>query len=146
MMQQMVNQMLRSNPLFQRAQQMAQGKSEEELKQIANNLCKQRGIDLNEAYAQFEKQFSGMKQYREWEEETKKFYEVVCCVLWEKGLVVDYNLMMCYLEDVQHELKKIYRLCEELNGTGYDLLYIVEIQKQIHDEYKDKMRKLKVQE
>lgn len=60
MMQQMVNQMLRSNPLFQRAQQMAQGKSEEELKQIANNLCKQRGIDLNEAYAQFEKQVSGM--------------------------------------------------------------------------------------
>ena len=87
-----------------------------------------------------------MKQYREWEEETKKLYEAVCCVLWEKGLVVDYNLMMCYLEDVQHELKKIYRLCEELNGTGYDLLYIVEIQKQIHVEYKDKMRKLKVQE
>ena len=57
-------------------------------------------------------------------------------MLWEKGLVVD----------MQHELKKIYRLCEELNGTGYDLLYIVEIQKQIHDEYKDKMRKLKVQE
>lgn len=31
MMQQMVNQMLKSNPLFQRAQQMAHGKSEEEL-------------------------------------------------------------------------------------------------------------------
>lgn len=60
MTQHMVNQMLRSNPLFQRAQQMAQGKSEEELKQIANNLCKQRGIDLNEAYKQFEQQFSGM--------------------------------------------------------------------------------------
>ena len=60
MMQQMINQMLRSNPLFQRAQQMATGKSEEELKQIANNLCKQRGIDINEAYVQFEKQFSGM--------------------------------------------------------------------------------------
>lgn len=60
MTQQMVNQMLRSNPLFQRAMQMAHGKSEEELKQIANNLCKQRGIDLNEAYKQFEQQFSGM--------------------------------------------------------------------------------------
>lgn len=60
MIQKMANQMLRSNPLFQRAMQMAHGKSEEELKQIANNLCKQRGIDLNEAYAQFEKQFSGM--------------------------------------------------------------------------------------
>lgn len=52
--------MLRSNPLFQRAMKMAHGKSEEELKQIANNLCKQRGIDLNEAYKQFEQQFSGM--------------------------------------------------------------------------------------
>ena len=60
MTQQMANQMLRSNPLFQRAMQMAHGKSEEELKQIANNLCKQRGIDLNEAYKQFEQQFSGM--------------------------------------------------------------------------------------
>ena len=60
MIQQMANQMLRSNTLFQRAMQMAHGKSEEELKQIANNLCKQRGIDLNEAYKQFEQQFSGM--------------------------------------------------------------------------------------
>ena len=160
MMQQMVNQMLKSNPLFQRAQQMAQGKSEEELKQIASNLCKQRGINIDEAYAQFEQQFSGMdiddsvltkfvrsamKQYKEWEEETKKFYEAACCVFYEKGWLIDYNLMMCYLEDVQHELKKIYRMCEELNGTGYDVLYIVEIQKKIHEEYKEKMKKLKVQ-
>ena len=88
---------------------------------------------------------SAMKQYKEWEEETKKFYEAVCCVFYEKGWFIDYNLMMCYLEDVQHELKKIYRMCEELNGTGYDVLYIVEIQKQIHDEYKNKMKKLKIQ-
>lgn len=60
MIQQMANQMLKNNPLFQRAMQMAQGKSEEELKQIANNLCKQRGIDIDEAYKQFEQQFSGM--------------------------------------------------------------------------------------
>lgn len=52
---------------------------------------------------------------------------------------------MCYLEDVQCELKKIYRMCEELNGVGYDLLYIVEIQKRIHDENKEKMKKLKIQ-
>lgn len=58
MMQQVINQMLRNNPLFQRAQQMAQGKSEEELKQIASNLCKQRGIDMEQAYKQFEQQFS----------------------------------------------------------------------------------------
>lgn len=60
MIQQMANQMLKNNPLFQRAMQMAQGKSEDELRQIANNLCKQRGIDIDEAYKQFEQQFSGM--------------------------------------------------------------------------------------
>ena len=66
MIQQMANQMLKNNPLFQRAMQMAQGKSEDELRQIANNLCKQSGIDLNEAYAQFEKQFSGMMGKQSW--------------------------------------------------------------------------------
>lgn len=60
MIQQMANQMLKNNPLFQRAMQMAQGKSEDELRQIANNLCKQRGINIDEAYKQFEQQFSGM--------------------------------------------------------------------------------------
>lgn len=60
MIQKMANQMLKNNPLFQRAMQMAHGKSEDELKQIANNLCKQRGINIDEAYKQFEQQFSGM--------------------------------------------------------------------------------------
>lgn len=43
--------------MFQRAQQMAQGKSEEELKTVAENICKERGININEAYEQFTKQF-----------------------------------------------------------------------------------------
>lgn len=60
MIQKMARQMIGNNPLFQRAQQMASGKSEEELKQIANNLCKQRGINIEEAYEQFERQFGGM--------------------------------------------------------------------------------------
>ena len=38
----------------------ADSQFEQELKQIASNLCKQRGIDIEEAYKQFEKQFSGM--------------------------------------------------------------------------------------
>lgn len=45
-----------NNPLYKRAQQMAQGKSEKELEQTALNLCKQRGIDINQAFEQF-KQF-----------------------------------------------------------------------------------------
>ena len=36
-----------NNPLFQRAIQMTQGKSEEEIKQIVLNVAQERGIDKN---------------------------------------------------------------------------------------------------
>lgn len=58
--QNLMNQMFQqyqNNPMFQRAQQMAAGKSPQEIRQIANNLCNQRGIDINDAMAQFKRQF-----------------------------------------------------------------------------------------
>lgn len=36
---------------------MASGKSPEELEQIAKNLCKQRGINFDEAWKTFQQQF-----------------------------------------------------------------------------------------
>lgn len=57
---QMMNQQLQNNPLFQRAQQMARGKSPQELEQVAKNLCQQRGIDLDSAMEQFQ-QMMGSK-------------------------------------------------------------------------------------
>lgn len=57
--QQMMMQLINSNnPLFMRAQQMVAGKSEEEIKQIAMNLCNQRGIDFNSALQQFQSQIN----------------------------------------------------------------------------------------
>lgn len=47
-----------NNPMFKRAQQMAAGKSPEEIQQIAKNLCEQRGIDMNQAFEQFRKNFN----------------------------------------------------------------------------------------
>lgn len=44
----MVQQMLGNNPMFQRAMQMGQGKSEDEIKQIVKNLASQRGMDINQ--------------------------------------------------------------------------------------------------
>lgn len=55
--QNMMSQQLQSNPLFRRAQQMADGKSPEEMQQICKNLCQQRGIDLDQAIDQFKNQF-----------------------------------------------------------------------------------------
>jgi hypothetical protein len=88
---------------------------------------------------------SAMKQYKEWEEETKELYQDICCVFLEQGKIVDYEIMKHYLEDVQCELKKIYRLCEELNDVGYDTIYISEIQDKLHDDYKNKMKHMKIQ-
>ena len=36
---------------------MAQGKSPQELEQIARNLCQQRGIDFAQAWQMFQQQF-----------------------------------------------------------------------------------------
>lgn len=50
-----------NNPLFKRAQEMANGKSEQELEQIAKNLCQQRGINLDKAKNQFAQMFNQRK-------------------------------------------------------------------------------------
>ena len=48
---------LNSNPLFQQAQRMAQGKSEAEIIQIARNICREKGINFDEAYSIFQSQY-----------------------------------------------------------------------------------------
>ena len=44
-----------SSPLFKRAQEMADGKSSDEIQQIAKNICAQRGVNFDEALTEFKK-------------------------------------------------------------------------------------------
>ena len=60
MMNNMMSQ-LQSNPMFQQAQQMAQGKTPEQLRQTCMNLCRSKGLDFDQAWNQFQSQFPGMK-------------------------------------------------------------------------------------
>ena len=53
-----------SNPLFQRAQEMAKGKNSQELQQIAMNICQEKGIDINQAYESFKQQFKGLIPFK----------------------------------------------------------------------------------
>lgn len=48
----MMQQMFGNNPQFQRAVQMAQGKSPEELQQTVRNLCEQKGINFDQTIQQ----------------------------------------------------------------------------------------------
>lgn len=56
--QQAFQSMFGNNPLYQRAMQMAQGKSPEQIQQIAKNLCNNMGIDYDSAYKQFQQMMS----------------------------------------------------------------------------------------
>ena len=55
---------LTSNPLYQRAQEMSQGKTPQELQQIAMNICREKGIDFNQAFEVFKQQFRGQQSFK----------------------------------------------------------------------------------
>ena len=49
-----LEQMKNQNPkLFQKVQEMTRDKNENQLKELANNIAKERGIDLNNFASQF---------------------------------------------------------------------------------------------
>lgn len=53
-LQSRMNQMAQQNPqAFQKMKEMTDGKSEADMKQIAMNLAKQRGVDINKFASQF---------------------------------------------------------------------------------------------
>ena len=49
----MMENMYGNNPLFQRDKEMIKGKDQDAQMQLLNNLCKQRGIDLNQLKGMF---------------------------------------------------------------------------------------------
>lgn len=49
----MMQQMFNGNPMFQRAIQMLQGKSHEAQMEVLNNICKQKGINLQQLKQMF---------------------------------------------------------------------------------------------
>lgn len=51
--QMVLQQMLGNNPTYQQIMQNIQGKSDEEIKQYAMNVCQTRGIDINSLAKQF---------------------------------------------------------------------------------------------
>lgn len=48
--------------MFRRAEQMAQGKNEDELKQTAQNLCEQMGVNMDDALKNFNSQMPNILQ------------------------------------------------------------------------------------
>ena len=52
--------MMKQNPAMQQALPFIQGKSPQELEMIARNLCKERGVDVDQALQQAQAMMRGM--------------------------------------------------------------------------------------
>ena len=87
----------------------------------------------------------GFVEYHNWESETKKVYEQYAHVLRENSHVADAMFVECLVEDVSEELKCVERMIADFISTGYDMVYITEIQPEIHDKYKKKMKGIEVE-
>lgn len=84
----------------------------------------------------------GFNQYHEWETETKAVYSRYAARLRELGYEADAIMVDRLVEDVSHELKCLDRIILDLISAGYDMVYIVESQKCLHDKYKKKIKEV----
>lgn len=84
----------------------------------------------------------GFNQYREWESGTKAVYSHYAARLREIGHEADAIIVGRLVEDVDHELKCLDRIILDLISSGYDMVYIVESQKALHDKYKKKLKEV----
>lgn len=77
--------------------------------------------------------------WQEWEYDTKSTLEQYYKMLIQMGNVSDAEYVACMIKDVSKELKKLERYIEDMKLVDYDPIYLAEIQKKIHDDYKKKM-------
>lgn len=80
----------------------------------------------------------GLEDWYEWEKETKEVYTEACDILQSVGLHTDYEYVKELIEDAEKECKKVMRIMEKLNGTGYDVTTVHGMQDKLHEKYKKK--------
>lgn len=87
----------------------------------------------------------GFIEYHNWESETKSIYEKYSQKLREAGAVADAIFVEELVEDVSAELQTVERMISDLISTGYDMVYITELQSEIHEKYKKKLKGIEVE-
>ena len=104
---------------------------------ISNDLRRYTTKDINDSVLpKFVR--AALNEYQAWEEKTKDLLEEQCEKLNTMGMVADYEYIKEMLMGVENELKKVERMEEKLNGTGYDVNMIHTMQDKYHEKYKQK--------
>lgn len=79
----------------------------------------------------------GLKEYREWEQDTKEHYEKAVKILWEKGYPNDSLFMSEIVKDVSNELKFLESIMLELEASDYDEVHLVDVQHRLIEKFSD---------
>lgn len=79
---------------------------------------------------------TALDKWVEWESDTKSMLERVYCELINLGEVATAMFIEEFIKDVDCELKYAERKRLDLMSIGYDMTYILEEQKRLHDKYK----------
>ena len=85
----------------------------------------------------------GFNAYMEWESQTKEAYEKYAKKLRDLGYEADALFIDDLVKDVDHELKCLERIILDLISSGYDMVYIVESQYDLHKKYKNMEKELR---
>lgn len=106
---------------------------------IPKDWYKYQSTDVTKAIARQAVQRT-MQEYVAWEGYAKKTYQDASKELQDLGWIVDGDYMACVACGTARELAKAEKLMIQFNLVDYDMDYIMEIQRPLHDEYKKKMR------
>lgn len=87
---------------------------------------------------------SGMETWAEWEHGTKRLYEQCYRDLCDMGEVAAACKVRCLVGDADQECKCADRLVVELGAVDYDPRVVVPMQREMHEEYREKTEKIGV--
>ena len=76
----------------------------------------------------------------QWESDTLALLRKSAHELMEQGEIADYEFVASMIDDVSEELEYAKRLYYKIAVSGFDIIFIEEIQDEIHDKYKRRMR------
>lgn len=85
---------------------------------------------------------TGIEKWVKWETETKQLYQDMYRELISIGEIAAAEFIVCYICDVDCELKYAKRKHLDLESISYDLPIIVTEQHELHEKYREKLEEL----
>lgn len=111
----------------------------ENLDEIPNDWYNaERGEVTSAIIAQYTKR--GLQAHIMWETESLENLEAYAKRLSDLGEINDYKFVSHMICDVSKELEKAKRVYYKISATGFDVVFIEEMQDEIHDKYKELLK------